>query len=116
MACSGACTFVTTGCYDCGPADTVDPASSGHVPAPEVHCVEPTGAGDAFMACLIVELLDPWQAGVRPGELDAAELTRIITRANAVGALATTKVGAIPSLPSAAEAEAFLRDAGGRSD
>jgi fructokinase len=84
-------------------------AASGHVPGFAVQCVEPTGAGDGFMACLIVELLRHWRAGRAPGSLGAAELTRIIRRANAVGALATTKVGAIPSLPTAGEVEQFLR-------
>jgi len=82
--------------------------SSGHVDAFDVNCVEPTGAGDGFMACLIVELLAHWRKGVRPGELDADELRRIIRRANAVGALACTKVGAIPSLPTAKQTDAFL--------
>ena len=83
-------------------------AHRGHVPAFRVDCVEPTGAGDGAMACLIVELLAHWRRGTSPRELDAEELGRIVTRANAVGALATTKVGAIPSLPTAAEVEAFL--------
>ena len=83
-------------------------AHRGHVPGFRVDCVEPTGAGDGGMACLIVELLAHWRRGTRPRELDAEELGRIVTRANAVGALATTKVGAIPSLPTAAEVEAFL--------
>ena len=45
--------------------------SSGQVDAFDVNCVEPTGAGDGFMACLIVELLAHWRKGVRPGDLDA---------------------------------------------
>jgi len=81
-----------------------------HVPGYEVDCVEPTGAGDGATACLIVELLAHWRRGVGPGDLDAEELTRIVARANAVGALATTKVGAIPSLPTAAEVEVFLAE------
>jgi len=48
------------------------------------------------------------RAGTTPDALDADELGRIVRRANAVGALATTKIGAIPSLPTAAEVEAFL--------
>ncbi|HAU39056.1 MAG TPA: carbohydrate kinase [Phycisphaerales bacterium] len=82
---------------------------SGHVDAFAVRCVEPTGAGDGAMACLIVELLAHWRRGVKPGELDAPELTRIVRRANAVGALACTRVGAIPSLPAAREVDEFLR-------
>lgn len=81
---------------------------SGHVAPFRVKCIEPTGAGDAFMACLIVELLDHWRSGRRPGGIDLAELTRIIRRANAVGALATTKVGAIPAMPTTAEVDEFI--------
>lgn len=81
---------------------------SGHVDAFAVDCVDTLGAGDAFMACAIVELLAHWRSGVGPGELAEGELRRIVRRANAVGALGCTKVGAIPSLPTAAEAAAFL--------
>ena len=45
---------------------------------------------------------------LRRDQIDADEPMRIVSRANAVGALATTKVGAISSLPTAAEVEAFL--------
>ena len=89
-------------------ASFVTARHSAHVGAYRVDSLEPTGAGDGFMACLIVELLAHWRRGVGPGELDAEELRRIVARANAVGALATTKVGAIPSLPTAEEVEAFL--------
>lgn len=81
---------------------------TGHVEAFPVECVEPTGAGDAFMGCLIVELLKHWRRGTPPGELDGDELTRIVRRANAVGALACTKVGAIPSLPTGEEADELV--------
>jgi len=83
-------------------------ACSGHVEPFAVECVEPTGAGDGAMACLIVELLEHWRRGTGPADLPAEELTRIVRRANAVGALACTQVGAIPSLPTADEVEAFL--------
>lgn len=83
-------------------------ACSGHVEPFTVNCVEPTGAGDGAMACLIIELLEHWRRGTIPGDLPADELARIVRRANAVGALACTQVGAIPSLPTAAEVEAFL--------
>ena len=81
---------------------------SGHLGPFRVDSVEVTGAGDGAMACLIVELLAHWRKGVGPEELDGDELTRIVRRANAVGALACTKVGAIPSLPAARQVEAFL--------
>jgi len=85
---------------------------SGHLDGFDVECVEPTGAGDAFCACLIVELLEHWREGLGPGELTAGELRRIVRRANAAGALACTRVGAIPSLPTAEQLDAFLAERG----
>jgi len=81
---------------------------SGHVEPFQVRVVEPTGAGDGFCASLIVDLLEHWREGVRPGRLPTAELHRIVRRANAAGALACTKVGAIPSLPTSEELDAFV--------
>ena len=66
-----------------------------HFPAFKVKAVDPTAAGDAFTAALTVKLA----AGEK---IDAA-----IRYANAAGALAVTKLGAQPSLPSAKEVEAF---------
>jgi len=85
-------------------------SARGHLDPFAVDVVDTLGAGDGFMACLIVELLTPWRAGTRPGELSAAELTRILRRANAVGALTCTKTGAIPALPTAPEVDAFLAE------
>ena len=86
----------------------------GHVEPFSVTCVEPTGAGDGAMACLIVELLKHWREGTGPGDLDATELTRIVRRANAVGAMACTNVGAIPALPTSEEVDTFLATTGNR--
>ena len=91
-----------------GGASYATASVAGHLPPFVIECVEPTGAGDGFMACLIVELLPHWRRKVSPGELDAAELSRIVRRANAVGALACTKVGAIPSLPTAGAVDEFV--------
>ena len=63
---------------------------------PEVQVVDGTAAGDAFTACLVVSLLE--------GRTDAEGLTR----ACAAGALAASKAGAQPSLPTAAEIDAIL--------
>jgi ribokinase len=63
---------------------------------PQVEAVDGTAAGDAFTACLVVSLLDG---------LDRAAALR---RACAAGALAASRPGAQPSLPTAAEVDAVL--------
>lgn len=66
-----------------------------HFPAAKVKSVDPTAAGDAFTAALTVQLA----AG--------AEMEDAIRYANLAGALAVTRLGAQPSLPTRAEVEAF---------
>lgn len=68
---------------------------SKHFPACKVQAVDPTAAGDAFTAALTVQLA----AG--------APIEDAIRYANLAGALAVTKLGAQPSLPTRAEVEAF---------
>lgn len=63
---------------------------------PRVNALDGTAAGDAFAACLVVSLLDG-----RP----RAEALR---RACAAGALAASKRGAQPSLPTAHQVDAIL--------
>jgi len=63
---------------------------------PPVDVVDGTAAGDAFTACLVVSLLE------RRDYDDA------LRRACAAGALAASRFGAQPSLPSAAEIDAIL--------
>jgi ribokinase len=64
---------------------------------PQVIAVDATGAGDAFVAAITLALLE--------GELPQPALTF----ACAAGALAATKSGAQPSLPTRVEVEAVLR-------
>jgi len=68
---------------------------------PAVDAVDGTAAGDAFTACLLVSLLEG------RAEDEALE------RACAAGALAASRFGAQPSLPTAAEIDA-LRNADAR--
>jgi ribokinase len=65
--------------------------------APRVVAVDGTAAGDAFTACLVVSLLE---------ERDREESLR---RACAAGAIAASRAGAQPSLPTAAEVDGMLR-------
>lgn len=74
------------------------PEMSGHQPAFVVQTVDETGAGDAFTAALIAR-------GVATGFHYSAD---DIAFAAAVGALATTRHGAIDALPTTADVAAFL--------
>ena len=67
--------------------------------APVVDAVDTTGAGDTFVGYLLAALVD----GLAP----AAALTR----ACVAGALATTRAGATPSIPTAAEVDALAATA-----
>ena len=66
---------------------------------PRVEAVDGTAAGDAFCACLVVSLLEQ------------REPEECLRRACAAGALAASRHGAQPSLPTADEVEAILLDA-----
>lgn len=74
------------GCYIEGDEFT------GHVAAPRVHVVDSTGAGDAFAGGLLYGRLVGWP------------LERAAAFANAVGAAATTAVGAAEGLPTLEQA------------
>lgn len=63
---------------------------------PPVEAVDGTAAGDAFTACLLVSLLE------------GREYAEALTRACAAGALAASRHGAQPSLPTAAEIDEIL--------
>jgi ribokinase len=63
---------------------------------PHVRAVDGTAAGDAFCAALVVSLLE------------GRDRTQALTRACAAGALAASRAGAQPSLPTAAEVDAIL--------
>jgi ribokinase len=63
---------------------------------PEVDAVDGTAAGDAFTACLLVS----WLEGREPDEA--------LRRACAAGAVAASRFGAQPSLPTTAEVDEIL--------
>ena len=70
-----------------------------------VSVVDTTGAGDAFVAGLIHQLVQRGISSLR----DAKTVKEIVTYACAVGALTTTKPGAIAAQPTAEKVTAFLQ-------
>jgi sugar/nucleoside kinase (ribokinase family) len=82
-------------------------------PSYPVQAVDATGAGDGFVAGLLAGALgtlgDLPKATV--GAWPAATWEPILRRACAVGAIATTRAGAISALPTEAELAAFLQTA-----
>jgi ribokinase len=64
---------------------------------PRVDAVDGTAAGDAFTACLVVSVLE------------GRELDEALRRACAAGAIAASRFGAQPSLPTRTEVDAILR-------
>ena len=63
---------------------------------PEVDAVDGTAAGDAFTACLVVSLLE------------GRDREEALRRSCAAGAIAASRLGAQPSLPTAAEIDDIL--------
>lgn len=66
-----------------------------------VRATDTTGAGDAFVAGILIGILDHW------GDYQA-HLADILDFANGVGALTTKQKGAIPSLPPMEQVQAFI--------
>jgi ribokinase len=64
---------------------------------PKVDAVDGTAAGDAFTACLVVSLLE------------GRDREEALRRGCAAGAIAASRFGAQPSLPTADEVDAILR-------
>ena len=74
----------------------VGPEGEQWLPLLEVNTVDTTGAGDAFAGALAVALAEGWP------------LDKAAPFANAAAALATTEIGAQPSLPRRDEVDALL--------
>lgn len=78
---------------------------AGIVEGFKVEAVDTTGAGDAFFGGILYQILEQ---GKEVTALSAQELEQMIRFANAVGALATTKTGAIPAMPTLDEVKRFI--------
>jgi fructokinase len=73
---------------------------SFRVPGYTVQPMDTTGAGDGFVAGMLVGILENWDSYL-------TNMKKILCFANAVGALATTQRGAIPALPTRVTVDAF---------
>src|SRR5262249_9268645 len=96
----------------------------GEVPGFSVPAIDGTGAGDGFVAGFL-RCLASAPCDLRRLKPSAAVLSDWVRYANAVGALATTKRGAIPAFPTPNEVGAllaraprlgFLREAGSKAN
>ena len=77
--------------------------TTGHVPAFAVAARETTGAGDAFLAGMIYQLVKyQWRV------MSSEALKKMIIFASAMGALTTLKLGAIAAQPTFEELLSFL--------
>lgn len=75
-------------------------------PAYDVKTIDTTGAGDSFWAGVLLRLLE---IGKPICQLTDQELRGMLSFANALGSLVTTKRGAIAAIPSRAEIEECVR-------
>lgn len=80
-------------------------AGQGEVAGFSARAIDTLGAGDAFVAGLLARI---GEADSLEAVLNAEKLNEITSFANACGALATQKAGAIPALPTRAEVDAFV--------
>jgi fructokinase len=96
------------GCAYCGAA------GEGLVPGFAVKVVDTTGAGDAFVAGMLVGLLER-SPDLGATLLDTPALESVLRFAHAAAALSTERRGGIPSLPSRRQVAHFLRSHGLRA-
>ena len=78
---------------------------SGYVPGFRVNTIDATGAGDAFLGGMLFQVL---QRGKEIDQWTAEEMAMSVRFANAIGALVTTRKGAIPAMPNLHEIEQLL--------
>jgi fructokinase len=103
------CVVVTLGCK--GAYTAVEGASAlVPIPVPDVPVVDTTGAGDAFWGGFLYKLA---LTGLRPNELDEAQLREFTKFANAVASLCVQKRGGIPAMPTISMVNDFLDQIGG---
>lgn len=83
---------------------------TGRVRSPSVTVADTTGAGDAFVGALLVDLSSQGVTAETFQSLDEAELVHSLRVACAAGALACTSAGAMAALPTRADVEGVLAE------
>jgi fructokinase len=83
------------------------PSRQGIIPSIAVTAVDTTGAGDAFIGCLLHLLSSLEDPAKITDNYDL--LSEMVRTSNAAGALTTTQFGAIPSLPDQHQLKASLQ-------
>lgn len=83
-------------------------ASEGHVQAIAVPTLDPTGAGDGFVAGLLAGLLEEGAERETVRWLPEESMRPLLRRANGVGALVATKLGAMTALPTREELDTWM--------
>lgn len=83
-------------------------ASEGHVQAIPVPTLDPTGAGDGFVAGLLAGILEEGAERETVRWLPEETMRPLLRRANGIGALVATKLGAMTALPTREELDVWL--------
>jgi fructokinase len=95
-------TLGADGCY------YSDGKTSGYISGVKVDTVETTGAGDAFWAGVLYNVTMRLKKDRGRALSIDEEFIKAVKFANCAGALATTKMGAIPAMPTTEEVERLL--------
>ncbi|WP_339314415.1 PfkB family carbohydrate kinase [Paenibacillus sp. FSL M7-0896] len=85
----------------------------GYVPGFKVKAIDTTGAGDAFLGCLLYKLLE---SGSSLQELTNQQITSMLIFSNAGGALVTTRKGALGSMPTTEEINQMIESGNHNND
>jgi len=85
-------------------------SDTGRLDTYDVNVVDTTGAGDAFLGGILFKMAGKKREDIV--RMSKAEIEKMTDFANAVGALTTTKKGAIPAVPSLEEVLSCMRDTG----
>jgi fructokinase len=76
----------------------------------QVEAVDSTGAGDAFVASVLLWSVERLRSDLPVFTANRADLQQMMRFANACGALTVTRKGVIPALPTKEEVERFMEE------